>query len=71
MADERRIWGVTTPQLPAAMIAAMAAQLEGAGVTGVFAPQVLGPPFPPRGAAGTNNSNLQRTKGLPLEHIKK
>ena len=66
MSEERRIWGVTTPQLPAAMIAAMAAQYEEAGVTGVFAPQVLGPPFAPLAAAATSTNQLQLASGIAL-----
>ena len=66
MSDERRIWGVTTPQLPASMIAAMAAQYEQAGVTGVFAPQVLGPPFPPLAAAATSTNRLLLASGIAL-----
>lgn len=66
MSEERRIWGVTTPQLPASMIAAMAKQMEESGVTGVFAPQVLGPPFAPLAAAATSTTSLQLASGIAL-----
>ncbi len=66
MSDERRIWAMTSPQLPASMIAAMAKQLEDSGVTGVFAPQVLGPPFPPLAAAATSTTRLKLASGIAL-----
>jgi probable F420-dependent oxidoreductase len=66
MGQDRRIWGVTTPQMPANMIAAMARQMEDQGLTGVFAPQVLGPPFIPLAAAATSTSQLQLASGIAL-----
>lgn len=66
MSGERRVWGVTSPQLPASMISAMAAQMEQANLTGVFAPQVLGPPFIPLAAAATSTSRLQLASGIAL-----
>lgn len=66
MAEQRRVWGVTTPQLPASMIAAMAKHLEDSGVTGVFAPQVLGPPFVPLAAAATSTTQLKLASGIAL-----
>lgn len=66
MSEHRRIWGVTTPQLPASMIASMAAQYEQMGLTGVFAPQVLGPPFPPLAAAASSTSSLLVASGVAL-----
>ena len=66
MAKTPKVWGVTTPQLPASMIAAMARQMEDSGLTGVFAPQVLGPPFIPLAAAATSTSSLQLASGIAL-----
>lgn len=66
MRDGRRIWSVTTPQLPAAFVAAHAKQLEDAGVEGVFAPQVYGPPFLPLAAAATSTDRLQLASGVAL-----
>lgn len=64
--QDRRVWGVTTPRLPASLIGAMAKQMEDQGVTGVFAPQVLGPPFIPLASAATTTSSLQLASGIAL-----
>lgn len=42
---EEKYWGMTAPQIPSAMIAAQAKQMEDWGVEGVFAPQLYGPRF--------------------------
>lgn len=63
---ERRYWGVTTPSLPAAFIAAHAKQLEDLGLEGVFAPQVYGPPFLPLAAAATSTERLKLASGIAL-----
>ena len=62
----RKFWGVTTPQLPASLIAAQAKQLEDAGLEGVFAPQVYGPPFIPLAAAATTTERLKLASGVAL-----
>jgi probable F420-dependent oxidoreductase len=66
MSKTRKVWGVTTPQLPASMIAAMAKQMEDDDLIGVFAPQVLGPPFIPLAAAATSTTRLQLASGIAL-----
>lgn len=66
MSEGRRYWSVTTPQLPAAFVAAHAKQLEDAGVEGVFAPQVYGPPFLPLVAAATSTERLLLGSGVAL-----
>ncbi len=62
----RRFWGVTTPQLPASLIAAQAKQMEDSGLEGVFAPQVYGPPFIPLAAAATTTDRLKLASGIAL-----
>jgi len=42
--DGRRYWGTVTP-LPAPVLAMQAKMQEDAGLEGLFAPQVYGPPF--------------------------
>ncbi|MCC7076457.1 MAG: LLM class flavin-dependent oxidoreductase [Acidimicrobiia bacterium] len=64
--DSRRIWGIVTPQLPAAFLAAYAKQLEDDGLAGVFAPQVYGPGFSPLAAAATSTQTLQLATGIVL-----
>lgn len=63
---ERQIWGLVTPQLPAAFLAAYAKQLEDRGVAGVFAPQLYGPPFLPLAAAATSTTTLGLATGIAL-----
>lgn len=64
--SERAMWGLVTPQLPAAFVAAYAEQLEGRGVAGVFAPQLYGPGFSTLAAAATSTSTLGLATGIAL-----
>lgn len=64
--NEGRIWGIVTPQLPAAFLAAYAKQLEDQGLDGVFAPQVYGPGFPALAAAATSTTQLKVATGIAL-----
>ncbi|MCZ7525733.1 MAG: LLM class flavin-dependent oxidoreductase [Acidimicrobiia bacterium] len=65
-AEARRHWGVTSAQLPAAMVAGQARQLEDLGLEGVFAGQVYGPPFLPLAAAATSTERLLLASGVAL-----
>ncbi|MGE0621233.1 MAG: LLM class flavin-dependent oxidoreductase [Pseudomonadales bacterium] len=58
-------WGFVQP-LPAPAIAELARQAESRGVTGVFAPQVYGPPFIPLAVAAAATSSLKIASGIAI-----
>lgn len=64
-AGKRRYWGFVHPQ-PAPVLAALAQQAEARGLTGIFAPQVYGPPFVPLAAAAMVTSRLQLASGIAI-----
>lgn len=64
-ADRRRYWGLVTP-LPAPALTAQAKMLEEAGLGGLFAPQVYGPPFIPLAAAAAVTSRIRLATGIAL-----
>ncbi len=66
MTSTRRHWGLVPAQLPAATIAALARQQEDAGLEGVFAAQVYGPPFAPLAAAATGTQRLLLASGIAI-----
>jgi probable F420-dependent oxidoreductase len=63
MGDKKPIWGVVTPT---AAVAGQARLFEQAGLEGVFAPQVYGPPFVPLAAAAAVTTRLKLTSGIAL-----
>lgn len=64
--DERRYWGVISPNMPVQFLAAIARQHEETGMEGVFAPQVYGPPFVPLAAAAAVTTRLKLASGIAL-----
>ncbi len=60
-----RHWGVVQP-MPAPLIAEMARAAESQGVTGVFAPQVYGPPFAPLAVAAAATERLLVASGIAI-----
>src|SRR5439155_21739923 len=60
-----KYWGTIFP-LPAAMLVAQAQQLEAAGLEGLFAPQVYGPPFIPLATAAGATSRVRLATGIAL-----
>jgi probable F420-dependent oxidoreductase len=63
--SDRRYWGVISP-LPAPMLAMQAKMQEEAGLEGLFAPQVYGPPFVTLGAAAAVTSRVKLASGIAL-----
>lgn len=61
----RRLWSVVTP-MPAPVLTALARQAEDAGFTGLFAPQVLGPPFVPLAAAAAVTEHILLASGIAI-----
>jgi probable F420-dependent oxidoreductase len=64
--SERQHWGILSPQLPAAQIAAIARSWEQQGMAGAFATQVYGPPWSALAAASTTTSELGLASGVAL-----
>jgi probable F420-dependent oxidoreductase len=60
-----RYWSVLTP-MPAAELAATAQLMEAAGIDGLFAPQVLGPPWIPLAAAAAVTERVSLASGVAI-----
>jgi probable F420-dependent oxidoreductase len=66
---QRRYWGVVTP-LPASILGMQAKMQEEAGLEGLFAPQVYGPPFIPLAAAAAVTSRVKLASGIALAFVR-
>lgn len=60
-----RYWSVVGP-MPAAELTATCRMLEAVGVDGLFAPQVLGPPWIPLAAAAAVTERVQLASGIAI-----
>ena len=60
-----RYWSVIAPA-PAAELTAMCRMLEAAGIDGLFAPQVLGPPWIPLAAAAAVTDRVMLGSGIAI-----
>ncbi|MEO8458708.1 MAG: LLM class flavin-dependent oxidoreductase [Chloroflexota bacterium] len=69
MATKRKYWSIITPS-PAPMISAQAKALESAGLEGLFAPQVYGPPFLPLATAAASTSTIQLATGIAIAFVR-
>ncbi len=67
--DKRKYWGVISP-LPASVLAMQAKMLEDAGLEGLFAPQVYGPPFVPLAAAAAVTTRVRLATGIALAFVR-
>lgn len=63
--EERRIWGFL-PTLPGPFLVEMAKQAEAAGLEGVFAAQVYGPPFLPLAVAAAVTERIRVATGIAI-----
>jgi probable F420-dependent oxidoreductase len=63
--DKRRYWGVIS-SLPAPVLSMQAKMQEDAGLEGLFAPQVYGPPFVPLAAAAAVTTRVKLASGIAL-----
>jgi probable F420-dependent oxidoreductase len=66
---KRKFWSVVTP-LPAAVIAGQAQMLDAAGLEGLFAPQVYGPPFIPLAAAAAATTRMRLASGIAIAFVR-
>lgn len=62
---KRKFWSVLSP-MPAQMLEMQARSLEAAGLEGLFAPQVYGPPFVPLAAAAMVTQRLRLASGIAI-----
>jgi probable F420-dependent oxidoreductase len=67
--NKERFWGTVTP-LPAPMLAMQAKVQEDAGMEGLFAPQVYGPPFVPLAAAAATTTRVKLASGIALAFVR-
>ncbi len=63
--EERRYWGVM-PAADAAVVKMMAEMAEQQGLTGLFSPQVYGPPFIPLAAAAMATESVKLASGIAI-----
>jgi probable F420-dependent oxidoreductase len=61
----RRYWGIVAP-LPARAIAMFAQKAEAQGLEGVFAPQVIGPPWSTLAVAAAHSERLKVASGIAI-----
>lgn len=64
--EKRPIWAVISPNVPRESFLMQVRLLEQAGVEGLFAPQVYGPPFVPLSAAAAVTTRVQLASGIAL-----
>jgi probable F420-dependent oxidoreductase len=63
--QDRRYWGIVAP-LPARAIATFAQRAEEQGLEGVFAPQVIGPPWSTLAVAASHTERLEVASGIAI-----
>lgn len=68
-AKRDRYWTVITPS-PAPVLTMQAKMAEEAGLEGIFAPQVYGPPFVPLAAAAAVTSRVRLASGIALAFVR-
>jgi probable F420-dependent oxidoreductase len=66
---DRKYWSVVSP-LPASVLSMQAKMAEDAGLEGVFAPQVYGPPFIPLAAAAAVTQRMRLASGIALAFVR-
>ena len=63
--EDRRCWGFVPP-VPAPILTQIAQGAEAAGMEGVFAAQVYGPPFVPLAAAAAVTQRIKLATGIAI-----
>jgi probable F420-dependent oxidoreductase len=64
--DPSRHWSVITPFMPAEMINEQVRRLEAAGLRGIYAPQIYGPPWIPLASAAGATDRMLLGSGIAL-----
>lgn len=67
--DKPKYWGVVSP-MPAQVVTMQAKMAEDAGLEGVFAPQVYGPPFIPLAAAAAVTERVRLASGIAIAFVR-
>jgi probable F420-dependent oxidoreductase len=66
---ERKYWSVVSP-MPAPVLTMQAKMAEDAGLEGLFAPQVYGPPFLPLATAAAVTQRVRLASGIALAFVR-
>jgi probable F420-dependent oxidoreductase len=64
--DPSRHWGAVVPFMPATALADQARAMEAAGLRGLLAPQIYGPPFVPLAVAAGATDRAQLLSGIAI-----
>ena len=64
--DPGRHWAAVVPFVPAGVLSEQARALEAAGLAGIQAPQIYGPPFVPLAVGGGATSAVRLATGIAL-----
>lgn len=64
--DPRRLWASLAAFVPAPALAEQARALEGAGLAGIFSPQIYGPPFVPLAACAAVTDRIALATGVAM-----
>lgn len=64
-----KFWGVVAP-MPAPVVTMQAKMAEDAGLEGLFAPQVYGPPFIPLAAAAAVTQRVRLASGIAIAFVR-
>jgi probable F420-dependent oxidoreductase len=64
--DPSRHWGAVVPFIPADALAGQARAIEDAGLMGLLAPQIYGPPFVPLAVAAAATERVQLLSGIAI-----
>jgi alkanesulfonate monooxygenase SsuD/methylene tetrahydromethanopterin reductase-like flavin-dependent oxidoreductase (luciferase family) len=64
--DPSRHWGAVVPFVPAGVLAEQARALESAGLAGILAPQIYGPPFVTLAAVAAATARVRLLSGIAI-----
>ncbi|MEX0683124.1 MAG: LLM class flavin-dependent oxidoreductase [Dehalococcoidia bacterium] len=67
--NKPKFWGIVSP-LPAPIVTMQAKMAEDAGLEGVFAPQVYGPPFIPLAVAAAVTHRVRLASGIAIAFVR-
>jgi probable F420-dependent oxidoreductase len=68
--EPSRHWGAVVPFMPAALVADQARALETAGLRGILAPQIYGPPFVALAAAAAATERVDLLSGIAIAGVR-
>ena len=68
--DPGRHWAAVVPFVPAGVLSEQARALEAAGLAGIQAPQIYGPPFAPLAVCAAATSRVQLMSGIAIAGVR-